>query len=268
MVSVKSVIAAGAAAFISTAACAADMALPPPPQLAYPVPVQASGWYLRGDIGVGMTDAFSLDYLPNPLNPPNNFAFQHSSMADTMFFNVGVGYELNNWLRFDVTGEYRAKTAVNAFGTYTYGGGAFGDAYQGNLSSWVALANGYVDLGTWWCVTPFVGAGIGGAYNTMNGLTDIGIGTSGTGIGRNSASWSPAWALYAGLTYNVTQSFKVDLTYRYLNYGSVTDTIDCTGGCNPDSYKFGNLSSQDIMLGVRFLLQPEPMPVMPLMSRG
>jgi hypothetical protein len=44
--------------------------------------------------------------------------------------------------------------------------------------------------------------------------------------------------------------------------------IDCTGGCNPDSYKFGNLSSQDLMLGVRFLLQPEPMPVMPLMSRG
>lgn len=268
MVSVKSVIAAGAAAFISTVASAADMALPPPPQLAYPVPVQASGWYLRGDIGVGMTDAFSLNYLPNPLNPPNNFAFQHSSMADTMFFNVGAGYELNNWLRFDVTGEYRAKTAVNAFGTYTYLGGTFGDAYQGNLNSWVVLANGYVDLGTWWCITPFIGAGIGGAYNTMNDLTDTGIGTSGTGIGRNSASWSPAWALYAGLTYNVTQSFKVDLTYRYLNYGSITDTINCTGGCNPDSYKFGNLSSQDLMLGVRFLLQPEPMPVMPLMSRG
>ena len=109
MVSVKSVIAAGAAAFISTAACAADMALPPPPQIPYQ-PVAVSGWYLRGDIGVGMTDAFTLDYLPNPLNPPNNFAFQHHSMADTMFYNFGVGYELNNWLRFDVTGEYRAKT--------------------------------------------------------------------------------------------------------------------------------------------------------------
>jgi len=72
MVSVKSFIAAGAAAFISTVACAADMALPPPPQIPYQ-PV-ASGWYLRGDIGVGMTDNFSLDYLPNPLNPPNNSA--------------------------------------------------------------------------------------------------------------------------------------------------------------------------------------------------
>ena len=23
------------------------------------------------------------------------------------------------------------------------------------------MANGYVDLGTWWCMTPFIGAGIG-----------------------------------------------------------------------------------------------------------
>src|SRR5208282_5004051 len=174
--------------FISTAACAADMALPPPPQVPYQL--VASGWYLRGDIGVGITNAFSLDYLPNPLNPPNNFAFQHSSMADTVFFNAGVGYDLNNWLRFDVTGEYRSKTAVNAFGLYTHGGGTFGDSYQGFLKSWVVLANGYVDLGTWDCITPFVGAGIGAAYNTMDDLTDIGIDTSGTGIGRDSSAWS------------------------------------------------------------------------------
>ena len=84
-------------------------------------------------------------------------------------------------------------------------------------------------------------------------------------------------------TYNVTQSFKVDLTYRYLNYGSVTDTIDCTGGCNPNSYKFGNLSSQDLMLGVRWRFPvegagiveqpasytpPPPPPQYPLSTRG
>jgi hypothetical protein len=33
---------------------------------------------------------------------------------------------------------------------------------QGNISSAVFLANGYVDLGTWWCFTPFIGAGVGG----------------------------------------------------------------------------------------------------------
>jgi hypothetical protein len=69
----------------------------------------------------------------------------------------------------------------------------------------------------------------------------------------------------------------VELAYRYLNYGSVTDTIDCVGGCSPDSYKFSNLSSNDIMLGMRWkfpvdsgfvtstpiMMQPAPAPVMP-----
>ncbi len=44
----------------------------------------------------------------------------------------------------------------------------------------------------------------------------------------------------------------MELAYRYLNYGSVTDTIDCIGGCSADSYKFSNLSSNDIMLGMRW----------------
>ena len=34
------------------------------------------------------------------------------------------------------------------------------------------LANGYVDLGTWWCVTPFIGAGVGTARVTIANYTD------------------------------------------------------------------------------------------------
>ena len=56
------------------------------------------------------------------------------------------------------------------------------DSYQGFLQSWVVLANAYVDLGTWDCLTPFVGVGIGGAWNKFADLTDIGIPTAGSGI--------------------------------------------------------------------------------------
>jgi opacity protein-like surface antigen len=188
-----------------------------------------------------------------------------------MFIGAGIGYEVNNWLRFDVTAEYRSRTQVNAFGQYTFGGGTFGDQYQGYLHSLVLLGNAYVDLGTWWCLTPFIGAGVGGAYNTVADLTDVGIGTSGAGYGLNTSSWSPAWALYAGLAYNVTDNFKVELSYRYLNWGSVADSINCIGGCNPDTYKWDNLTSQDIMIGFRWLLQPEATPVVmpqPLSTRG
>ena len=37
------------------------------------------------------------------------------------------------------------------------------DIYHATKSEWVVLANAYVDLGTWWCMTPFIGAGVGGA---------------------------------------------------------------------------------------------------------
>ena len=208
-------------------------------------------WYLRGDIGVGMTSQLDFVFLQNPLNS-SNFAIQHAAMADTVFFDVGAGYELNNWLRFDVTGEYRTKSAINAFGIYSFGGGTFGDQYNAFLKSDIFLANAYVDLGTWNCLTPFIGFGIGGAYNTFADLTDIGIATSGNGIGTDASQLNFAWALHAGLAYNVTQNFDVELAYRYLSYGSVTDQILCMGGCIPDSYRLQNLTSQDFMLGVRW----------------
>lgn len=269
------------ALFAANAANAADysqpMPPPPPPVLVQPAPQFASGWYLRGNVGVGINNAYELDYLKNPANPKNDFQFESKSIADTFFIGGGAGYEWNNWLRFDATAEYRAKSRVYAFGSYTSGGGTFLDTYEGQLSSWVFLANAYVDLGTWNCFTPFVGAGIGGAYNTLSNFTDIGIPTAGRGFGRNPSEWNMAWALYAGIAYDVSKNFKVELTYRYLDYGSITDTVDCVGGCNPDSYKFKNLTSNDIMLGLRwtccevapppqYVYTPPPPP--PLRSRG
>ena len=50
----------------------------------------------------------------------------------------------------------------------------------------------------------------------------------------------------------MSKNLKIDLSYRYLNYGSVTDTVDCNGGCNADSFKFDKLYSHDFMLGLRW----------------
>ena len=270
-----------AAAFTTNAARAADYYQPQPqPQPVYIQQPQvesfAEGWYLRGDVGIGMSSSYKLDYLPNPANAGNGFRFEQSSSGDAFFIGGGVGYEWNNWLRFDGTAEYRAKTRVKAFGSYPAGPGyaAGTDFYDGNLKSWVFLANAYVDLGTWNCFTPFVGFGIGATRNTMADLTDFNTnGGLGRGIGRNSSEWHLAYAVHAGVAYNVTKTFKVELAYRYLNLGSVTDTIDCIGGCHPDSYKFGNLYSHDIKIGLRWTCCETPPPPRyvyppPLRSKG
>src|ERR1700728_5114660 len=235
MVSVKFLISTTAAVRVSPAAFAADMPQPLPPQPYQPqmmvVEQPQSAWYLRGDIGVGITNQFDIQWIPSPPDAGIPFAFDQHSWADTVFFDAGVGYEWNSWLRFDVTAGYRDRTQVNARGVYAPATG-LGDAYQGYLRSWVVLANAYIDFGTWDCLTPFIGVGIGGAYNQMADLVDMGIGTTGAGFGRNSTNWSPAYAFYAGLDYDVTKNFIVELSYRYLNYGSGTDTVDCIGGCH------------------------------------
>jgi opacity protein-like surface antigen len=261
MFSVKSLFIAAAAAMLSTAAFGADMPMPQPVYQPVAEPCCSSAWYLRGDVGIGITNKFSITYLPSPPDVGNGFVFDQHSQADTTFYDVGIGYELNSWLRFDVTATYRDRTQINMRGVFNPATG-LGDSYQGYLKSWVFLANAYVDLGTWNCLTPFVGVGVGTAYNQMADLVDMGIGTTGAGFGRNSTNWSPAYAFYAGLDYAVTRNFSVELAYRYLNYGSVTDTIDCKGGCSPDSYKFSNLSSNDIMLGMRWKFPVETGPIL------
>jgi opacity protein-like surface antigen len=283
---------------LTTAAFAADMAVlpPPPPQpyqpppMAYaPPPVVApqplGGWYLRGDVGVGVQTFSTFDHSQtnSAFVWPASWTIVQQDLQDTSIFGGGVGYEFNNWFRADVTAEYRTKAMWKATGSYTNfcaGGGICFDATSGNLSSTVVMANAYVDLGTWWCLTPYVGAGIGGAYNRITGVQDNGINSDGSvGFGYtngDSSQWNLAWNAQAGLTYNVTNNFKVDLNLRYLHLGSPeTSVVACqnTTPCPGAFYTLTNTSSWDFRLGLRWLLQPDPVPTMmapmpTLMSRG
>ena len=162
MFSVKTLLPAAAAAMISTAAFGADLPMPQPvyQQPVVAEPCCASAWYLRGDIGVGIMNRANLIFTPNPANVGSGFQFQHWSIDDTTIIGAGIGYEFNNWFRGDITAEYRTKAAINAYGLYTNPMGSanvFGDNYTGSIRSTVLLANGYIDLGTWNCLTPFIG---------------------------------------------------------------------------------------------------------------
>jgi len=273
------------AALATGAAQAADYHPPPPqpPPYVPPPPPEpcCDSWYLRGFVGVAANGSYDLEYIPNAANVGNGFTFQKQSetIADSAIIGGGIGYEWNNWLRFEGTAEYRTKARVYAFGNYPPAGL---DIYEGYLKSWVFLANAFVDLGTWDCWTPFVGAGIGASYLQLQNFSDVNPGVGGFGFGRNPTSWNLAWALYAGVAYNVSKNLKFDFTYRYLNYGSITDTVDCNGGCFPDQFKFKNLYSNDFMIGLRwtccdfappaprYVYQPPAYtpPPPPLQSRG
>src|SRR6266571_6797212 len=179
MRSVKFFVAAGAASLLSSVAFAADMpSIAPPPAYAAPQVEDFGGWYLRGDIGFSNQ---KVDRLSNVLDANNTTSVQRLGFNTAGIFGLGVGYRVNNWFRADVTGEYRGNSQFFGTDAITYPGGVGTDTYHATKSEWLVLANAYVDLGTWWCMTPFIGAGVGTARVSINNFTDQSITNAGLG---------------------------------------------------------------------------------------
>ncbi len=125
------------------------------------------------------------------------------------------------------------------------------------------LANGYVDLGTYFGVTPYIGGGVGTVYMNStqnvnfynvndgspyratltlpNGYPSVFYSPVGTQQGRplnpqphynygpqnwdysqSTYKWNFAFALMAGFSYDINANLKLDLGYRYVNFGTMT----------------------------------------------
>ncbi|MDB5618446.1 outer membrane beta-barrel protein [Tardiphaga sp.] len=289
MIRNKSILALGAVALMSSAtftgtAFAADMAMRgPQPYYAPPAPPseEFGGWYLRGDIG------FSNQKVKNIAMGDNRNAALLSLEETTGFdtagiYGGGIGYQFNSWLRGDITGQYRGNSNFKGTDRITFpAAGLVGTGvnnYSATKSEWVVMANGYVDLGTWWCVTPFIGAGVGMARvnianYTDNGATLVGGVTSPSFAGASDASkWNFAWALHTGLAYKINPATTVEFGYSYMNLGDGTTgaVSDYTGFTRGVPMQFKEITSHDLKLGVRWNLDSPPAyaPPPPLIRKG
>jgi opacity protein-like surface antigen len=286
MRSVKVVTLAATAMVITTAAMAAD--LPPimPMQVKAPVVTEDfGGWYLRGDVGVGSQQfrEFNHHQTNEAFVWPASWRIDQKDIKDTAFVGFGVGYQFNNFFRADVTGEYRMSSKGKAIGSYTEfcpGGRCF-DVYDFDHQASVFLANVYADLGTWWCLTPFIGAGVGTARHQISAIHDVGFisdGTTGFGFATaDKTTWTLAWAVHAGLAYSVSNNLKLEIGYRFLNMGTPeTGIVNCnSAGCagsGPKAfYSLTDFQSHDLKIGMRWLLNAptvsEPV-YQPLVRKG
>lgn len=281
MRSVKFFVVAGAASLLSSMASAADMAIASPPM---PPVADFGGWYLRGDIG------FSNQNVKNVLdtNPAayNNVAVsQTSGFGSGGIYDLGVGYQFNNWFRADFTAQYRGKTNFTGLDVVTGTGPNAGfvgtDNYTATKSELLFLANAYVDLGTWWSVTPFIGAGIGAARVSIANFTDTGFfhvppfpsaPVPSFNYAGQGAQWNFAWAAHAGLAYQVTPGLTLELGYSFVSLGNgitgPTYSFDQVTNTTHAPFTFKNIYSNDVKLGVRWDLWSPPAYAPPLVTKG
>lgn len=244
-------------ACVSLPAQAADLYQPPVIYEPPPPKVQVGGWYLRGYIG--MTNQ-RVDKLDNVLFETTDDLIIHDKNFEAgVLAGGGVGYEFNDWLRVDATAEYRGETGFHGFDTFTDG---FDEArfnkYTAKKSEWLILANAYADLGDWYGVTPYIGAGIGASRNSIHSFRDAGIdpwSSPTMAYADSNAEWDLAWALHAGVGFDVSERATVDLGYSYVHLGDGEsgDIITYDGVNNIDNpMKFEDLTSHDFKLGLRY----------------
>lgn len=237
--------------------------------------VQPEGraFYIRGDFGYAFNEIGGFSQ-PDVLD--NGGSFVSSRVGHAPYIGAGIGWRFTNWLRFDLTGEYRFSadaTAQDYLQTNLHGPDGQLTAstkYSGEFTSILGLANVYFDLPEWHGITPYVGGGIGFARNKFSDFTtsshgsflDFSTGKMTTqdtsGFASDKAEISFAWALMAGLSVDVSERAKLDLGYRYVNLGGKvavsSNIINCVCGTVASPMTGDDLESHEIRVGLRFEL--------------
>ncbi|UDF28345.1 UNVERIFIED_ORG: porin family protein [Roseateles sp. XES5] len=182
--------------------------------------IETSGWYLRGDAGWSYNKMRGAHFFQGSNATLRDF--DSSSLKSGFTIGGGVGYQINDHFRADVTLDYMFKSKFN--GSTTGGCGVAAACTSRDVASLNALsllANAYVDIGKYGIVTPYVGAGIGGTYVNWGNLDNTSCETGNpancdpTITHRGRKSWRFTYALMAGASVDVTCNLKADLGYRF-----------------------------------------------------
>ena len=273
-------IALAAAGVLATlAANAADYDPPIIEQPSEYVPVEVgSGWYLRGDVGYTVdTKIGQVDYRTFDGISYGSGSFDSQELDDNFTFGGGVGYRYNDWIRGDVTLDgFRSdfggttSSAGPCLPTVPFVGTSCRSEDGSEVSVLSLMANGYIDLGTYVGVTPYVGAGAGYSYVSCDGLNSQSFCVDGVGVcpapggavtseqHGGGHDWRFTYALMAGFAYDISQNFKLDLGYKYrrINGGDMFgwDAASAALGAGGNQGTHGDIDSHEFKVGLRYEL--------------
>jgi opacity protein-like surface antigen len=230
-------VAAGlaTAGLIATGAVAADVpgTFPLPPPVFKPAPVSSfgsSGWYLRGDLGYRWGAVTRAESVGGPANPTDN------RLGNIGMVAAGVGIK-TGWLRTDFTVDY-------AFPAKYRGTVVSPDDVTAKIRASSFLFNGYIVLGTWHGLTPYIGAGAGAAHVRLSDYQSL---VAPPFTATSNSQWNAAYAAMAGVAIDVSPNMQVDVGYRYHNIGSIDSATDSFG-----SLTVRNVAAHEMRVGLRW----------------
>ena len=236
-----------------------------------------SGWYLRGDIGnVFGTRLDDVDYriFDSGSGSFDEASFASGDLHSALSWGLGLGYGFNEWIRTDLTVDaFRASFEGTMSSPLpclpAYPGTSCRSADRSDMSAVSVMANAYVDFGTIVGITPYLGAGIGASFVSwdrldsrlrcvegVNGCPDDSI----SGVRYDGRSgWRLTYALMAGLAYDLSDDFKLDVGYRYrhIEGGEMSgwDIVAASAGATGIRGSHGDIDQHEVRIGLRYQIR-------------
>jgi opacity protein-like surface antigen len=220
--------------------------------------VSMSRFYIRGDLSYSwMREGGMVERLYG-----QDWEMSDTDIENTWAFGGGLGWYLSPNFRTDLTLDYHRNAEAHGIATVPLSAIADPDQadYAGdwnskfNVQSTVLLANFYYDFGSRQDFNPYIGVGLGWAFNKTNGGTVLNPTGSTYDIdGANQTNF--AWALMAGVTKDLGHGFNMDMGYRYLNMGDAHtgNIIDNNGLEIVDTDPIVNdITAHQVRLGLRY----------------
>ncbi|MCB1526404.1 MAG: porin family protein [Hyphomicrobiaceae bacterium] len=232
-----------------------------------PIPNYKADYYIRADIGMGLTDTMSAseegivyglaETTSAPVGMPSSW------MGDgqlPMTFGIGVGRYWSDHFRTDLTIDWVRQQKASAGGTMTFRDDTPTDVTvttrdETKKEAGVFLLNAYYDFGAEQRrFRPYVGAGIGFALNITDRHheTDIDVvcATCDPTSGDNKTSEiTLAAAAMVGFTYDLGDSILLDFNYRFLHVGGTSNSMYLFG--NNSEVSFDDQNEHQLRAGIR-----------------
>ncbi len=184
------------------------------------------------------------------------------SMENTWLVDVGVGCGSGSrGLRAEAVFSFRGDRKIDGI-PFVYNGSLIGepegtppddfdDPLHTSVKSYSLMFNAYYDFGRIGNFVPYLGAGVGAAYNIMD---EVYFTENPALINRieGNRDLSFAWSLMAGVGYQISDRAILDFGYRYIDLGKIeSGRVDSAGFVNP-AVKVDDLGAHEFKLGLRY----------------
>jgi opacity protein-like surface antigen len=245
---------------------------------------------LEGDIDVPYY-VFGEDGEGNPISWTERSSTKIGNVERGNFWSggLGVGYD-HGFVRGDITLDYTSKSKVTASrrgsdnlmvsGDYRCEtDGACRAEERAEVGTLTTLLNVYADIGSFKGLSPYVGAGIGFSYvdwdthKTIETCRSLADGcqpgyedpaSSADANGKtwrqnDSSNWRIAWALMAGVSYNLDENLALDVGYRYtgIEDGNLISNFLSAGGRPSGKLDYEDFANHEVRAGLRYTLPAE-----------